>query len=51
MDDGKILRIEREFTQMMTQAGLCHVTVTSDLDGRDRVVSAQLAGFTPERRG
>ena len=38
-------------SQMMTQAGLCHVTVTTDLDGRDRVVSAQLAGFTPERRG
>ncbi|MFT4743704.1 MAG: release factor glutamine methyltransferase [Yoonia sp.] len=38
-------------SQMMTQAGLCHVTVTTDLDGRDRVVSAQLAGFTPEKRG
>jgi len=38
-------------SQMMTQAGLCHVTVISDLDGRDRVVSAQLPGFTPEKRG
>lgn len=38
-------------SQMMTRAGLCHVTVISDLDGRDRVVSAQLAGFTREKRG
>lgn len=37
--------------QMMTDAGLHHVTTIPDLDGRDRVVSAQMAGFSPEIRG
>jgi release factor glutamine methyltransferase len=37
--------------QMMRDAGLRHVTIVSDLDGRDRVVSAQMVGFSPEKRG
>lgn len=36
--------------QMMMQAGLQHVTVIPDLDGRDRVVSGQMIGFSPEIR-
>ena len=35
---------------MLRDAGLRHVTITPDLDGRDRVVSAQLVGFTPQKR-
>ncbi len=37
-------------SQMMRLAGLRHVTIVPDLDGRDRVVSAQLVGFEPEKR-
>ena len=40
-----------QVAQMMTAAGLHHVTIVPDLDGRDRVVSAQLTGFTPQKRG
>lgn len=35
---------------LMRAAHLQHVTVIPDLDGRDRVVSAQMIGFRPERR-
>ena len=36
--------------QLMTDAGLKRVTVIPDLDGRDRVVSGQMVGFSPEIR-
>jgi len=35
---------------LMRAAQLQHVTVIPDIDGRDRVVSAQMIGFKPERR-
>lgn len=35
---------------LMRAAHLQHVTVIPDLDGRDRVVSAQMIGFQPQRR-
>lgn len=37
--------------KMMRDAGLRHVTIVPDLDGRDRVVSAQMVGFDPQTRG
>jgi len=36
--------------ELMRAAGLRHVTVIPDLDGRDRVVSAQMVGFDAQRR-
>lgn len=36
--------------QLMRDVGLRHVTIIPDLDGRDRVVSAQMVGFTPQTR-
>lgn len=36
--------------QLMRDQGFRHVTVIPDLDGRDRVVSGQMVGFSPEIR-
>lgn len=37
--------------RLMKDAGLIDVTVSADLDGRNRVVSGQMGGFDPQMRG